>query len=107
MPGGDAMFGSTSHRIPMLIVRSRLDRQLSPNQTAYVGRGMSIVQSLSFRVKLMFAFVANALSGAMFHSEGSKPDPGGKTAFRFGGAAEKLKKPARWMYQGPPSCTWM
>src|SRR6266567_8722952 len=42
--GGDKMPKSTSYRAPKFTVSRGLADQVSPNQTAYVGRGMSKLQ---------------------------------------------------------------
>src|SRR5438046_1981207 len=101
-PGGEAILGSASQRTPRFTVRFDVARQLSPSQIAYVGRGISIVQSSSLRAKFTWKSRATAFSGARFHFEGSNAASCGTTAPKFAGAALNVKKPCRWMYHGPP-----
>ena len=108
MPGGDAMFGSASQRMPRLTVRL-LRRAPVVAEPQRVGRPRHVDRPVALREVDVGVGHERVQQAHVPLRRDRARMPAGNAAFRIAadGAVEKLKKPARWMYQGPPSCTWM
>src|SRR5262245_65922253 len=100
-PGGDAWFGSASHRMPRFSVSRSVGRQLSPNQTAYIGRSVSNRFVNPLRAMLMSKRSTNGLSAARFHFDGSRAPPAGPIALTLAATPPTVPRPPASLSPSP------
>src|SRR5439155_26770638 len=98
--GGSIAPRSSSQRTPPLRVSRSLADQVSPNQIAQVGRGMSIVQSPKFWSKRC----TEASSPDRSHFVGSSQAAAGDRRARSAGEVLKMNSPRESRCHWPVSC---